>query len=116
MHRAPQMRKPSLIGPHAGWAGLRPPQPVSSPAVSAKHRSSVVRGADVQVSYEMRRVIKIIGKNGWATPEKCKCGYRTFMALESRGLISVITTFGSIAFPRKAEASLTDAGKALIGR
>jgi len=36
----------------------------------------------VQISYEMRRVIKIIGKNGWATPEKCKCGYRTFMALE----------------------------------
>lgn len=70
----------------------------------------------MQISYEMRRALKCIRKNGRATPEDCRCGYRTFVALAERKLIYVETTLSSIAFPRKAPAILTDAGLELLGR
>lgn len=66
------------------------------------------------ISYEMRRVLRAIRKRERATPKDCRCGYRTFVALEKRGLIRVETTFSSVAFPRSAPAILTDAGAAAI--
>lgn len=68
----------------------------------------------MKLSDEMRRVLKRIKRSPWSTPIACRCSYRTFMALESRGLIQVGTSFGSVAFPRSAEAVITDAGEAVL--
>ncbi len=67
------------------------------------------------VSYEMRRVLKIINKNPYATPRQCRTGTRTFVALSERGLIYVGTSFAAIAYPlTSAEATITDKGRAMI--
>jgi hypothetical protein len=66
----------------------------------------------MRISDEMRRVLKKIKRSPWSTPKSCRCSYRTFMALESRGLIQVGTSFNAIAFPRTAEAVITDLGEA----
>lgn len=65
----------------------------------------------MKLSDEMRRVLKRLGQSDYLTPKQCRCGYLTFAALEKRGLIRVATTFGSVAFPRTAEATITDAGR-----
>lgn len=67
-----------------------------------------------RVSYEMRRVLKKIGRDKGATPKDCRCGYRTFVALEQRGLIRVETTFSSISNLRTAFAWITERGRALL--
>lgn len=66
------------------------------------------------MSKEMRRVLRQIWKHPWSTPKDCDCSYRTFVALERRGLIRVSTTFSSIAFPRTAEAVATSAGETAL--
>jgi hypothetical protein len=68
----------------------------------------------MRLSDEMRRVLKKIRRAPWSTPKACRCSYRTFMALESRGLIQVGSSFGAIAFPRTAEAVITDDGEAVL--
>lgn len=67
------------------------------------------------ISKEMRRVLRFLGRHQWATPKDCRCGYRTFVALERRGLIRVATTFASLVSPHDfAEVYLTEAGKAAL--
>lgn len=68
----------------------------------------------VRLSDEQRRVLKIIRSGRASTPRDCGCTYLTFAALEKRGMISVETTFSSIAVPQKAHAWLTDAGRAAL--
>lgn len=63
-----------------------------------------------RVSPEMLRVLRQIKKDGTGSCYSCKCSLRTFLALCDRKLIRVETTLGSIAFPRNARATLTDAG------
>lgn len=55
-----------------------------------------------------------ISRQERASPYSAKASVSTFVALERKGLIRVETTFGSIAFPRNAEAILTDAGRAAL--
>lgn len=69
----------------------------------------------MKLSPTMRRVLKRIAKDGRSSPYRCKCAYTTFVALAERKLIRVDTTLGSIAFTRNAEATLTAAGRAMLG-
>jgi len=55
-------------------------------------------------------------KAGPATPANLNVSFRTFVALERRGLIKVETTFGSIMFPRNALAHITDAGRQALAK
>lgn len=72
-------------------------------------------GRKPRLSYEMRRVLKIINKRPYATPRQCRTGTRTFIALSERGLISVGTSFAAIAYPlTSAEATITDKGRAAL--
>lgn len=65
-----------------------------------------------RLSYEQRRVLKIVSKNPYATPRICRTGTRTFIALEKRGLIRVGTTLAAVVSPlASAEAIITDAGR-----
>ncbi|MGD9728319.1 MAG: hypothetical protein AB7R40_23690 [Nitrospiraceae bacterium] len=71
----------------------------------------------MKISKEMRRVLRFLGRRQWATPKDCRCNYRTFVALEQRGLIRVATTIASIVSPHDfAEAYLTEAGKLELKR
>ena len=63
------------------------------------------------LSPTMKRVLKIVNRSSWVTAAYCRCSYRTFVALERRGLIRVMTTFGSLVNPHHAEAVPTDAGR-----
>lgn len=62
---------------------------------------------------EQRRVLKILRK-GPNCAKDMRTGVRTLLALSRQKLIYVPTTFDSIAFPQKARAEITDAGKAAI--
>lgn len=67
-----------------------------------------------KLSDEQRRVLKRIAKAGRASAYDCRASVTTFQVLERRGLISVETTLGSIAFPRQAAAHLTPKATALL--
>lgn len=55
----------------------------------------------VKLSYEMRRVLKMIARAP-ATPKKCRCDIRTFIALAERKLIYVATYCGCWGLATKA--------------
>lgn len=61
---------------------------------------------------EMKRVLRRLRRGAPQDARSLQCSIRTLMALERRKLITVETTFTSIAFPRTALAWLRspDAG------
>lgn len=66
-----------------------------------------------RLSDEQRRVLKMLRKSPRSAKEM-RTGIRTLVALSARKLVYVPCTFDNIAFPQKAVAEITDAGKAAI--
>lgn len=60
------------------------------------------------------RALSEIYRQGRASPYTAKVSVATFYALERMRLILVETTLGSIAFPRSAMATITDAGRTAL--
>jgi hypothetical protein len=57
--------------------------------------------------------LKILRK-GPKSAKEMRTGIRTLLALAERKLVYVPCSFDNIAFPQKAAAEITDAGKAAI--
>lgn len=68
----------------------------------------------MKLSDEQRRVLRRLNNKGPACAKDMRTGVRTLMALSSRGLIYVATTFDSVAFPQKAVAQITESGQAAL--
>ena len=61
-----------------------------------------------------RKVLRILRRQGSATPRVCGVPYTTFAALERRGFIKVDTTFDSLVVPQHAVGHITPAGRAAL--
>lgn len=64
-----------------------------------------------KLSPTMRKVLAKLAKEP-SNAYRLRCSISTLMALAERRLIWVEATLGSIAFPRQARATITDAGRA----
>lgn len=67
----------------------------------------------MRLSDEQRRVLKALRKAPRSAKEM-RTGVRTMVALAERKLIYVPCSFDNIAFPQKAVAEITDAGRAAL--